>query len=520
MKFIYNILFLSLGSALFAQPNDSIFIKKNENVALSKTILWENPIQATSLNFANYTQSGVQYLHENLNIKRTQTADDINQYQFFTEGFYKYNNKLNVFGDFKINQITEDGLAYNLSNERTADHNKVLNPNYYYSPSKGNWKNQQYQISAGGSYEFLKNTFFGLSFKYENALNNRISDPRPTNTSNLFDTKISLGYRLKNNTLAFSYQNISAKLENETYYENRANVNPSTDPQYYIKFASGYGYKVFIGDFSKYLNKTNGNFFGISYGLKVPNTYMFVSFEYGVSQTNHFPINNNSGENTRPLEFDYLARYKSQNTSTKSTFYLNKELQNNSLEIKATFKTEEVMNFVATNKSTNYLLLNNALNLESIYNINNNKYLTAIGFDAYFDILNVKDLLGITEKDHSSLDFSIFAQNRFNLNKNNSIFVHFALGAYTPIRNNLTYVAATQDQDFANNVIKNDDVYDGTKKWHTQLLTHYDVPFNKNKIRFTASYKHLNAFKTNLKNTNYILNGSANYYGIGISVIY
>lgn len=520
MKFIYNILFLSLGCTVLAQPNDTIFIKKNENEALIKGFLWQNPIQATQLVLKNYTQTGVRYSIDNQNIKRVQTADKKNDFEFFTEGFYQYHPKLKLFGDFKINQFNEKGLAYNLTNERTSNQNKILSPNYYYSPSKGDWKNQLYQLTAGGSYEFLNNTFFGLAFNYKNALNNRTSDPRPSNIENQFNTKLSIGYQLKQHTLVLNYQNISSKLENETYYENRASVNPSTDPEFYIKFSSGYGYKVFVGDFSRYLNKTKAHYFGASYTLNLPKTFVSAGFDFGTSQTNHFPTNGTSGNSSRPLEFDFLARYKAKTTSTKTTVYLNKTFNVNNLEVKTTFETRTLMNYITANQSTNYKLQGQAINIESIYNFANKTYLNAIGIDAFIDAFHVKDLLGITEKQHSSIDFTIFAQNRFKVKQNNSFFVNVGLGAYIPFKNDLNYTAATQDQDFADNVIKKDAVYDETQKINASFLTHYDL-FHKNKtIRFSASYKLVNTLNSTIKNTNNSMKGNANYVTMGISVIY
>lgn len=520
MKFLNNILFLSLGCAAYAQPNDSVFIKENENVALSKSILWDNPIQASYLNFQNYTQSGVRFIADNQNIKRVQSADETNQFEFFTEGFYQFNPKLKVFGDFKMNQFSEKGIGYNLSNERTSENNKILSPNYYYSPSKGDWKNQLYHISAGGSYEFLKNTFLGVTAKYNNTFYNRNSDPRPSNTSNLFDTKLSLGYTLNKHTLAVNYHYLTEKLENETYYEALNIINPATDPNYYIKFSSGYGYKMFNSNYSKYLNKTIGHYFGASYSLKLPKTFIIASFDYGSKQTNHHIRNDNGGTITKPLEEEKFIAFKAKNTSSLTSVYIRKNFGNSSFESKVSFENKEIMNFVVSTRSTNYQLKGNTFNLETIYQFKTNKWLDAFGADAMIDQLNVKDLLGISEKQHTSLDFTIFAQNKFNLNKNNFLFVHIGLGAYIPLNNNLMYTPATQDQDFANNVIKKDDVYDGTKKINAQFLTHYDVPFKNKTVRFSGSYRLLNALNFDNVNTQHTVKGTSNYYNLGVSIIY
>jgi len=520
MKVLHNILFLSLGSAAIAQPNDSIFIKENENVAISKSILWEQPIQASYLNIKNYTQVGVRYLKENQNIKRVQSADETNQFEFYTEGFYQFNPKLKVFGDFKMNQFSEKGIGYNLSNERTSETNKILSPNYYYSPSKGDWKNQLYHISAGGRYEFLKNAFLGVTTKYNNTFYNRNSDPRPSNTSNLFDGTISLGYTLNKHTLVANYRYVTEKLENETYYEAANVINPSTNPDYYIKFSSGYGYKMFNSNYSKYLNKTKGNYFGASYSLKLPKTFIMASFDYGSKQTDHYMRNDNGSGITKPLEEDKFISFKAKNTTSTTTLYLNQKFDKNSFEAKATLKTNEVMNYVVNTRSRNYQLKGTALNIETLYRINENKWIKGVGLDAYLDQLNVKDLLGITEKQHTSIDFTIFAQNKFNLNKNSNLFVHFGLGAFMPLKNNLMYIAATQDQDFTNNVIKRDDVYDDTKKLNAQFMMHYEVPFQNKTIRFSGSYRLLNTLNSSNLNTQYTVKGTANYYNVGVSVIY
>ena len=520
MKLIYSIVLSSLGCATFAQSNDTIRIKENENPSLIQSLLWQHPINTSSLNIKDYTQVGVKLLHNNKNLKQTQEAGLTTKYQFVADGYYNFSDKFKVFGDFKIDQFSEDELSYNLSSERTSNTNKILSPNYFYSPSSAQWKNQIYHISAGGSYEVFNNFYTGLAVNYENSVFNRTSDPRPKSTTNLLQANFNLGYKIGASTLSVNYNLSRNKLENETYFESKT-LNPNTDPLYNIKFSSGYGYKFYNNEYSRYLNVTKGNAVGLNYSLKLPNLYILTSAETGVLLSNYYTKNNNSSSYPRPLEEDKFIQYKSQNKFYKANVFVRSLLENGSIESKLNFENKTIMNFIVQNRSTNYQYKNNNLNFEVLYSFNKKQLIKSIGIDAYYDQLNVKDLLGITEKQHSSIDFLIFAQNKFNLNKNNhSLFVNAGIGAFVPVKNALAYTPTSQDESFINNVVIADYNLHGTYKFNMNLLTHYDVPYQNKTIRFSASYKTIDALSKNINSIDSSIKGTSNYYTFGVSVIY
>lgn len=515
-KNIYISFITLLGWASNAQSNDSLWIPSTMDTHGMKALQWSSPIHASRVNFSNYTFSGVKTEFADRKIKRIQSPDQIHNYQFVTEGIYQINPKVRVFGDFSFSKEVEKGMAYNLSSYRTTDE-KILEPNYYFSPSKGDWNNQLYQFTGGGSYEFLKNAFLGAVFNYKNSLFTRNSDPRPENTGNTIDYKIQLGYQLKNHLLSAEFLHYKFKEENSIYYENKT-LNAATNPQFYIRLSSGYGYNLYNANYYLFLNNTNLQGFGLNYSFKNTNHFFTVGYTYKEGETNYYGPNTNAGANTRPLEDQQFIKYSSFKSQNQlQAFYRTLHTQS-PFEISLSYASNDWKNYIVETKSTNSIQIGSDIKLHA-NKFFNNQWIHNLGAKVNVNKIDVKDYLGIAEKINKTLDFTIFAQKNFDF-KNHTFYTHLGLGIITPISNELFYQPVAQDQDFANEVILKDNLYDDTTFVKGELILGYDLPIkNDNTVRFKANYQFLNGKSNQLLN-GFLMQGTTNYLGLGVSILY
>lgn len=515
-KTSYILFTLLLGCATFAQSNDTLWMPGMIDHHVMKDLQWSSPIQASRLDYSNYTLSGINAQFSDQKLKRVQTADKIQNYQFVTEGIYQINDKIRVFGDFTIDKEIEKGLAFNLSSDRTT-HTKVLKPNYYYSPAKGDWDNQKYNFKGGGSYEFAKNAYFGAIVDYDAFLLARSIDPRPKNSGNDIAYQLQFGYQFQKHLVSVNYAASVRKEENSIYYENKT-LNPSTNPDAYIRFSSGYGYNIYNSYYSLYLDKNKTNGFGVDYSYKNENHFVSFGYDYETSDRNYYVSNSNAGTNTRPVEDALFVKYN-QSTKTNYVHAFYKNLSESlPLELILMYKASEWTNYVAETKSSNAIAKENNLFVQGNYRLRNS-WINYLGLKANYNSIDVKDYLGVTEKVNNSLDFTIFTQKNFNINSHR-LFAHFGLGMIAPITNDLVYKPAAQDQDFANNVILKDDIYDGITKWKGEIIVAYDLPAkNNNTVRFKTYYNFVNG-SSNEQINGFLMKGTSSYYGLGVSILY
>ena len=512
---IFTISAILLGWEMFSQSNDSIYIPKKIDTDIFKELQWLSPIHAQRLPIANYTISGVDLQFVNQNIKRVQTADKTQNYQFITEGVYRINEKIKVFGDFSFNKQIEKGIAYNLSSQRTQNQ-FLLSPNYYYSRAKGDWDNQFYQFTGGGSYAITPNLFLGLRVDYQNLLMARNIDPRPKNTGNDMQYMLQLGYQWKEHMASLSFSQRIFKEENQIYYENKT-LNTARDPEYYIRFSSGYGFNIYNENFSVYLNKLTSNKFGLDYSYSNSNHFFSLHYFYTKGDQPYYMRNDDSGTNTRPLEEDKYIRYNHFFKTHKMYSFYKHNKQTFPISVFVSFENTQGNNYIATTNSTNALFKTSNFELVAMYD--SKRFFDHFGIDIKNQTINVKDYLGSTDKKNSTLDLSIFAQKDFPI-KNNKLYTHLGLGVIMPLENQLHYNAVSQDQDFANHVILKDNIFDGTTKFKSSVILGYDLALpKKNTLRIKANYQLLQG-KSNENQLDYQIKGTNHFYGLGLMIVY
>lgn len=509
---------LLLSCAANAQFSDSLNLSRKEYFNEVNSFFWENPVLLRNLKLSNYTKTSVNVDFKDLNIKRTQTAEEILNYNFSSEGIYNFNEKVRVFGDFNFTKQNEKNFGYNLSSNRTETE-MLLPANYFYSPKKADWTNQKYNFTGGLNYNITEAFSIGGKIKYSNESFARKSDPRPEISSNAINLNGYLGYTFGKNTIQLGGLYKTKDELTSLYYENKY-LNPSNDSLYYIKFASGYGYNIIDNTFNKFSNFTKTQGFNVGYNFLGTNNSLSLGYEYSKTMNNFYRKNDNSSSNNTPIHEDENVRYKLRTLSNKITGLYIKNYENDQLFISTKIIFNKQENFNTTTLSQNYQLKNQKYFLNVNYLKNSqNETKTTFGSNIMLENLNAKDLLGSTDKVINSLEFTIFANKEFRLNKNNKLFAQIEAGSYQLLKNELNYRAITQDQDFAQNVIQKDHIYDGTNKLISKIKIYYDIDLNKGKtLRFNMDYENLSAL--NNKKQVQQINGSSHYINTGISIFY
>ena len=509
---------LLLSCAANAQLNDSINLSKNEHFAEVKSFVWENPMIIKQLNLRNYTKTSVNIDFKDLNIKRQQTPEEVLNYNFSSEGLYHFSDKVSVFGDFSFTKQNEKNFGYNLSSNRT-ENQMVLPTNYYYSPKKADWTNQFYAFNGGIVYDITEALAIGAKAKYRNETLARKSDPRPKITSNEMGFDGFIAYTLGKHTLQVGGL-YNQKDELTTIYFENTFLNPSSDPLYYIKLATGYGYNIYDNTYNKFNNVDLTKGFNAGYTFKSDTQAFSVFYEYSKSMNNFYQKNEFSSNSNTPIQTEENVRYKLRTLSNKINALYIKSFGKDQLIANAKINFSKQANFNTRTFIQNYQLKNQNLTLNVNYlKDSQTDSKTAFGTNIILDNLTAKDLLGMTNKQINSLEFSIFANKEFRLNKNNKLFAHLEAGTYQLLKNELDYKAITQDQDFANNVIIHDHIYDGTSKLLTKAKLYYDIQLRKGKtLRINIDYQNLSALKNNKQEQQ--INGTNHYINTGISIFY
>ena len=509
---------LLLSCAANAQLNDSINLSKNEHFAEVKSYVWDNPIIIKNLNLKNYTKTSVNIDFKDLNIKRQQTPEEVLNYNFSSEGLYHFSDQVTVFGDFNFTKQNEKNFGYNLSSNRTEDQ-MILPTNYYYSPKKADWTNQFYAFTGGIIYDITNAFAIGAKVKYRNEAFARKSDPRPKITSNEMGFDGYAAYTLGKSTLQVGGL-YNQKDELTTIYYENTYLNPSSDSLYYIKLATGYGFNIYDNTYQKFNNVNTTKGFNLGYTFKTNSQSLSLFYQYAKSMNNFYQKNEFSSGSNTPVQNEENVRYKLRTLSNKINALYIKSFEKDQLIASAQVNFSKQANFNTRTFIQNYQLKNQNLNLNVNYLKDSQSDLkTAFGGQIFIDNLTAIDLLGSTNKQINSLQFSIFANKEFRLNKNNKLFAHLEVGTYQLLKNELDYKAITQDQDFANKVIIHDHIYDGTSKLLSKVKLYYDVQLKKGKtLRVNIDYQNLSALKNNKQEQQ--INGTNHYINTGVSIFY
>lgn len=504
-----------LFTGVQAQVSDSIFIPQNNIYQHQLEKIWENPIQVSRLPFADFTASELSYNRKDLNLKRVQTAQESDIYNFKTEGIFNLSEKLRLLGDFDYKMIRERGLGYNLSNERTED-DFLLSPNYLFAPKKSRWETQKYNIKAGATYQ-LGRFDIGATVDYLNQSANRKSDPRPQIMTADYSGKIFGGVRLGKHQIS---ANGALGRKTETYdieTVNESIISPA-NPDYFIRFSNGYGRWMLFSSYSDYIFKTTDKSLGGGYSFQHQKHFASVNYTYDFKiQT----LYGKDASNGLYLD-DELRRlkYRMVTHNTDANYWYNGENMEWMTNVNFRYFTgdnynleESGQNFRTTNDR---LSVNNRLLLKDKDRVKLGASLEA----AYTDFSAI-DLLGITHKYVKSLDFQLKLNRDIYFKEKQKINAEIGARMYFPLEENLSYVPASSSTVMYDNVILPDHLFDKTAKiGPTVNVQFFQKITDKTTLKIFTNFAGLFAMD-NYMNSLADFNDNPNFYGgFGISLYY
>lgn len=519
MNFKNKILFLlmlSVCCVLNAQQTDTISITQNTFYNSYKHQIWTNPLFYTQQSIKNYTFTQVNFEQRNLEVKRVQTAEKINSYNFATEGIFNLDASTRLFGDVQFSKQYEYGLGYNFSSERTENQN-VLSPNYYYAPKKGEWGHQSYWLEGGLSKNYKSFLFSGKLFgEYKNSF--RVIDPRPQIKYAFYGGEGSLGYNHKNHALFLSGK-LSLKKENGTVVYMDDYQNAPVYWETFTRFSNGYGRILSDDSYLRFINKTLDKGFGFGYQFSKENWNINATYNYNKTMKDFY---GKDAHNKVYLE-DALIRYKYR--TINHHFALNNFIHTPTKDYKLELKyiRQQGDNYSVKEQGQNYRMNIDRVRFNSGI-IKKANHITKYAIEFGFDIGKHKyiDLLGYTSKKLSDLHLNLNFNTDFYISQNSKLNTNFGVNYYTVINEELIINKLTSENIFIDHVVLPDHAYDITDKLGTLLHLNYCIALPKNKeFRIFAKWSSLVALSNEYKNFYPDLNASNNNaFKLGIAIIY
>ncbi len=498
-----------------AQTNDSINIPTNTlyNGVFNK--IWDNPIQYSKFKVKDFTETELSTTIKDLNLKRAQTAEKSNIFEFKTQGIFNISENLRLLGGFDYQYITEKDLGYNLTSDRTED-KFVMNPHYIFAPRKANWENQKYSVMGGLSYT-ISHFDLGAVIRYNNNNSYRKSDPRPSINTADYSGKAFIGYHLKKHQISI-FGGLGRKTDTYNVDFVNSTNNSSANEDYFIRFSDGYGRLIYFSSYPDFGYKTIDRNAGAGYAYRGEKNLFTINYSYSKSMETLF------GRNASNYTYfdDSLAqmKYRVKNYQTDANYWY----KGNVIEYFGNINFQSITgdNYSLSELGQNYRMTLDRLALnQALLWKDQSKTILGIGLDAIYTDFSARDLLGITDKYVKSLEVNLVANK--DVFKNEKQRVNLALGAksYFPLSESLAYNPASSTTLFYDNVIKNDYYYDKTTKLGPQVgVQFFQKVSSKTDLKIFSNFTSLFALNAVMKeNANY--NGNPTMiFNMGISLYY
>lgn len=479
-KVFFLILFSCISNYLKGQEKDSISLHKLDFFTPLENKLWENPLFIKELPIVNYTQTGLYYSHQNQSkLKRVQSAELTSKIVFFTKGIYRF-NKIHLFGEVSTQRSYEKNLQYNLtSNRNNTDF--ILTPHYYFTPRKGKWENQHYNIKGGIASVLLKKIDIAATVNYTTEKFFRTIDPRPEITNLNYGGKIQLGTSIKNHQvygiLGFDKQTTSV----EIVYLNDGLVNQEAK----MAFSLGYGYIINdplpSGNSSArnedaFITKTD-KIFGGGYIYKTEDKLFNIQYKYNRELENFYEDLRGNREVPGSRDGIKIAQHRILSHNISAIYLQNKADKTIQFLINYNNAVGDNYNLLAL-KGQTFKQKNQQVKLQGGYLKKNKSHiLFDISTEAVLNKFRVKDFVTQVDKEITTLTLKSSISKDIAKNKNTTWNGKFTAGYYYPLQESL--ITPSTSNIFIDNVVLPDHGYDVLSKLFLGLNIYSDIQLKK-----------------------------------------
>ena len=474
MKNIFCGLFATLSILSYSQVSDSVFVPEHPYFEGLEAQLWKNPVQQNKTLLKDYTAVTLDFSSRNLQVKRTQTAENTNDIGFQTKGYYHFSKNLKLFGSFDYDFIQEKNLGFTLYSGR-SDEDFVMNPNYLFVPKASNWEIQKYRIKGGATYDF-SNFTVGALVDYLNQSSFRKTDPRPEIKTADYTGKLFAGFTFGKHQLS-AFAGYGRKTDNNDVMAVNELVNTPSNPENFIRFSNGYGRIVNFPSYFEFLYSTVLRNMGGGYRFQNEKLHFNLNYAYSKTMEN---IYTRSAYNQVYIDQDleYMKYreifhevfgslvYHSENAKILSDFGA-KILTGDNYNI-----VEQGQNFRKTwdHYFANFTYLKQGIS---------GKYY-GLKLKSEVNDFRAQDLLGVSDKKVQTLDLGLQFQSELYKNNNQNLNAAIGVNHYFPLQADLAFTQVSSSSTFYDRVILPDHYYDSTSKTGVSAEISFSDRFMKN----------------------------------------
>lgn len=473
-KILASVLLFGTFATLQAQTADSIALRSNGYYAIIEEQLYDSPLLFTGQNLGNFTQTQLDFQHEDLRFKRVQTAEKLNHYHFRTSGIYNFDPSLRVFGSLQFRKTDEEQVGYTLSHERTH-YQEVLTPNYFIAPQKGDWNNQHYQLAGGVTKAFSDHYLLGGSVNYTTEKYIRTVDPRPQTSLHDLGGNLHLGLQFDAHRI-YGYAGLRQKTETSSIsYVNQWNNAPAY-PETYTRFSSGYGRLVYSNTYSNYIFRTLYQRLGAGYHYQNEQQQFYLNYAYEKGMKDLYARDANG--NVYINEDLISHKYRTITYSADANYIWH--TAHRSYKAQLRWKDLTGDNYSVLEQGQNYRATQQAVGA-TIGTLSKANGRTHYRLEMYTDYNQNRyiDLLGYTDKKVNSLTSGFILGSDVYFHPTKRVYLEGDLGFYKALDEGLIYNPTTTNNYFANGVIFPDHAYDANSRLQASLLARFSMQLPK-----------------------------------------
>lgn len=504
----WALLLIFFFSVITAHAQDTITVSNHLTNLQVKNQIFNYPIVYTNSYIKDFTFTELSYEYRHNEFARTQTADEINTFQFLAQGHFTTKSKWKFFGDLSIRKKEEKNLGWILSDERTEEQ-EVIIPHYFFVPRKGDWTSQQYDINGGFSKEITNKISLAAKANFNAGKYSRNVDPRPQIISRKLTGELQLGYQLTERQKFFVLTNYATTDKDFSYIYKDKHLNFESNPDTYLRFNTGYGrivnyFKSNYNNTTRFLYKDITTKLGFGYTFSTKNSN-FTALYYNQKSNNNFYTNVFGTEDQ--------VRFKYETTTNHAELFALYKW--NQKEIKSTFKYDNStsINYDVQSNGHNYKSALNTINwLTSISKNTNTKIDYLFGLNVNYQQNNYNDVLATSNMRINSLNTGIFGSKDFafatsKINATVNLNMYFAL----PSELDYNDTSGGTNSAFFNEVIVHDYAISTTNYLSSGLRLEYSYPVQNNKtVVFFTNFKEKIALKKQ-NDYNAIINTNITY---------